>query len=212
MIQVLLYVKDEDTEVFRIKRILSSLHEDFPHELHVIKINRNQALLDVYKDKSPVLDIGVYRLIKSFDEAEIRYAFSRAEERLQEAKQKGNDVLVRRISAPMQMKKSDQFSRWFSNHYMVLLNLFTFFYVFFAILAPTFMKLGWQVPARVIYKVYSPLCHQLAFRSFFVFGAQPYYPRELAGVDDIVSYGEATGFDENDLTTARNFVGNDVMG
>jgi uncharacterized membrane protein len=212
MIQVMLYTRTGDPEIFRIERILSGLQKDFPHELNVINIDRAQVLLDEFEKKAPVLDIGVFRLIKTFDEEEIRFAFSRAEGRLQEARQKGNDVLVRRISEPVQITKSDRLSRWFTNHYMVLLNLFTFLYVFFAVLAPTFMKIGWQGPARAIYKVYSPLCHQLAFRSFFVFGAQAYYPRALADVEDMITYGEATGFDENDLTTARNFVGNDVMG
>jgi uncharacterized membrane protein len=212
MIQVMLYIKEGDPEIHRIKRILSGMQNDFPHELNVIIIDRAQVLVDEYRQKVPVLDIGVFRLIKSFDEEEIHFAFSRAEKRLEEAQQKGNDVLVKRISEPVHITKSDRLSRLFSNHYMVLLNLFTFLYVFIAVLAPTFMQIGWQVPARVIYKVYSPLCHQLAFRSFFIFGAQAYYPRTLAGVEDMITYGDATGFDENDLTTARNFVGNEVMG
>jgi uncharacterized membrane protein len=74
------------------------------------------------------------------------------------------------------------------------------------------MKIGWERPARVIYKVYSPLCHQLAYRSFFLFGEQPYYPRELAGVDDLITYGQATGLLENDIQSARNFLGNEEMG
>jgi uncharacterized membrane protein len=110
------------------------------------------------------------------------------------------------------MTKADRFSRWFSNHYMVLLNLFSFFYIFMAVLAPTLMKIGWERPARVIYTVYRPLCHQLAFRSFFLFGEQLFYPRALADVDGFVTYGEATGFNENDLVTARQFLGNEVLG
>ena len=212
MIQVTLFIRDGDPEIHRIQRILTACQNDFPHRLNIIFIDRAQVLEDEFKTKAPVLDIGVFRLIKSFDEEEIRFAFMRADERLKEAQQKGNDVLVRRISEPIQPSKSDRLSRWFSNHYMVILNLFTFFYVFFAVLAPTFMKIDWQVPARVIYKVYSPLCHQLAFRSFYLFGSQAYYPRALAGVEDVITYGEATGFDENDLTAARNFLGNDVMG
>ena len=81
-----------------------------------------------------------------------------------------------------------------------------------AVLAPTFMKVGLERPARVIYTVYRPLCHQLAFRSFFLFGEQPFYPRELASVEGFATYGEATGFNENDLTAARQFLGNDVLG
>jgi uncharacterized membrane protein len=34
----------------------------------------------------------------------------------------------------------------------------------------------------------------------------------LAGVDGIITYGQATGFDENDINTARDFLGNETMG
>lgn len=38
--------------------------------------------------------------------------------------------------------------------------------------APAFMKLGWESPARIIYLGYSTQCHQLANRSYFLFGQQ----------------------------------------
>jgi len=37
-------------------------------------------------------------------------------------------------------------------------------------LAPVFMKLGLKLAADIVYLVYSPLCHQMAQRSFFMFG------------------------------------------
>lgn len=212
MIQATLFVSGNDPQIGRIKTNLTHLQDTFPHKLHLVDINQDSILVDEFQDKAPVLDVGVFRLLKSFDEDEIRFAFTKATERLQEAQDKGNDVLVRRITEPLKMTKSDQFSHWFSNHYMFILNFFLFIYVFFALLAPTFMKVGWQTPAKVIYKVYSPLCHQLAFRSFFMFGEQPYYPRGLAGVDGVITYGEATGFHENDIGIAREFIGNETLG
>lgn len=212
MIQALLFLNQDDPHRAAIEAILAGLAGEFPHELHVIEIDRDPTLLDEFGDKAPVLDIGVFRLLHPFDVDEIRFAFAKAAERLAEARQKGNDAMVKRITGPLQMAKSDRFSRWFSDHYMILLNLFTFLYVFFAFLAPVLMKVGAQAPAKVIYKVYSPLCHQLAFRSFFLFGEQPYYPRALAGVDGVITYGQATGFAENDINTARDFLGNEAMG
>ncbi|MDY6874025.1 MAG: DUF2085 domain-containing protein [Chloroflexota bacterium] len=212
MIQANLFISDEDPRLAQIRGWLAGLAEDHPHELHVIDIDQTTLLREEFGDKAPVLDIGVFRLLAPFDQGEIKFAFKKAEERLQEAEAKGNTVMVRRITEPIQQSKSDRFSKWFSNHYMVILNFFSGLYVLFAFLAPGFMKAGLVRPANVIYKVYSPLCHQLAFRSFFLFGEQPYYPRELAGVDGVITYGQATGFDENDLDTARGFVGNDVLG
>jgi uncharacterized membrane protein len=47
--------------------------------------------------------------------------------------------------------------------------------------APTLMHFGIAGPARVLYFVYGPFCHQFAFRSFFLFGEQPVYPRAVSG-------------------------------
>jgi len=47
--------------------------------------------------------------------------------------------------------------------------------------APTLMQLGLTAPARVLYTLYSPFCHQFAFRSIFLYGEQPFYPREVSG-------------------------------
>ncbi len=212
MIQTTLFISGKDPRLDQIKAWLANLTEDHPHELHIVDIDRTALLQEEFGDKAPVLDIGVFRLLAPFDRAKIEFAFSKAEERLREAEAAGNTVMVRRITEPIQPSKSDRFSKWFSNHYMVILNFFSGLYVLLAFLAPVFMKVGWVGPARVIYKVYSPLCHQLAFRSFFLFGEQPYYPRELAGVDGVITYGQATGFDENDLNTARSFIGDEVLG
>jgi uncharacterized membrane protein len=212
MIQTTLFISGSDPALPRIKRWLEEISEDHPHDLHIVDIDRAPILKEEYGDKSPVLDVGVFRLIKPFDKAEIIFAFTKAEERLREAIEKNNSVMERRITEPLKMSKSDRFSHWFSSHYMVILNLFAGLYVFFAFLAPNFMKVGLVTPAKVIYKVYSPLCHQLAFRSFFLFGEQPYYPRALAGMDGVITYSQATGLDENDLATARQFVGNEAMG
>lgn len=43
-------------------------------------------------------------------------------------------------------------------------------------LAPTLMRLGLESPAQVIYTLYRPMCHQFAFRTFFLYGEQPVYP------------------------------------
>jgi uncharacterized membrane protein len=49
--------------------------------------------------------------------------------------------------------------------------------------APTLMHLGITGPARVLYTLYSPFCHQFAFRSVFLFGEQPFYPRANTGTE-----------------------------
>jgi uncharacterized membrane protein len=45
------------------------------------------------------------------------------------------------------------------------------------------------------------MCHQFAFRSWFLFGDQPYYPRALAGLDDVKSYDELAALIPDRLIT-----------
>ena len=53
-------------------------------------------------------------------------------------------------------------------------NMYNLFLVFLVVLnvlpwlAPVFTHLGWKAPAKVIYSVYSFLCHQFAWRSIHV--------------------------------------------
>ncbi len=101
--------------------------------------------------------------------------------------------------------------RYFSRHWLAAFSLVVLLYAGLPFMAPTLMKVGATGPARVIYTLYSPFCHQFAFRSFFLFGPQAAYPRELAGTD-LVSYGEATGLDEGDVIAARRYVGDETVG
>ena len=91
-------------------------------------------------------------------------------------------------------------------------------------LAPVLMNAGLTGPAALLYRVYSPMCHQLASRSFFLFGEQIAYPREIAGsrltpieayMPGLPEFVEASA-DPAEWSTflwpARRFVGNEQMG
>lgn len=101
-----------------------------------------------------------------------------------------------------------RFIYWVSKHWLALANLFIVLYVGLPFAAPVFMKTGWTGPARAIYTIYKPLCHELAFRSWFLFGEQVVYPRaeyeERFGLDD-ASWSEV-------FSQAREFNGNETMG
>src|SRR4030067_3545394 len=60
-------------------------------------------------------------------------------------------------------------------HWILIFSVILGLYAGLPFLAPIFMKLGWETPARVIYLVYSFLCHQLPQRSFFLFGSKVTY-------------------------------------
>jgi uncharacterized membrane protein len=112
----------------------------------------------------------------------------------------------------------------FSRNWVWVFNIVAFIYVGLPILAPVLMNAGVTGPARIIYLAYGPMCHQMASRSFFLFGEQSVYPRELAGTDftSIETYmlgipefagvptdpAQWTSF----LIPARQFLGNAQMG
>ena len=112
----------------------------------------------------------------------------------------------------------------FSRHWLAVFNVVAAIYVGLPILAPVLMNVGAAGPARVIYTMYGPMCHQMASRSFFLFGEQNAYPRAIAGTDlrPIESYMEdipefaGVSADPRDwpnfLLPARRFLGNETMG
>src|SRR5258708_1914752 len=76
-------------------------------------------------------------------------------------------------------------NRWalgLSRRWLTVLLLVITLYVGLPFVAPTLMHFGLTGPASFLYTAYSPLCHQLAFRSLFLFGQQPVYPRTAANV------------------------------
>lgn len=92
----------------------------------------------------------------------------------------------------------------FSRHWLAFFNLFIALYVGLPFAAPALMRAGWTDGAKLIYAVYSPLCHQLGYRSWYLFGDQPAYPR--------AEFQARTGIDPNDLWAARGFLGDAQMG
>ncbi|MCL4879735.1 MAG: DUF2085 domain-containing protein [Anaerolineae bacterium] len=77
------------------------------------------------------------------------------------------------------IRRNLRYARW-QRHWAEIAVVLLTVYVLLPILAPTLMKVGATAPARVIYTVYSPLCHQFAFRSIFLYGDQTFYPRDQA--------------------------------
>jgi uncharacterized membrane protein len=69
-----------------------------------------------------------------------------------------------------------------SRRWLFLFNSLVALYIALPFLAPVLMLQGAEGPARLIYKIYSPACHQQAHRSWFLFGEQAYYPFRSSGI------------------------------
>lgn len=109
-----------------------------------------------------------------------------------------------------------------SKNWVIYFNIVVGIYVGLPILAPVLMNAGIDRPAKLIYTAYSPMCHQMASRSFFLFGEQPAYPRALAdsSLTPLETYTaeipEFAGVTDDNwaefFLAARAFVGNEQMG
>jgi uncharacterized membrane protein len=88
---------------------------------------------------------------------------------------------------------ADRFIFWLGRHWLALANLGAFLYVGLSFLAPVLMHMGLEASAHAIYALYSPLCHQLPQRSWYLFGARAAYTAaELArqvGAEGLVQHG-----------------------
>lgn len=107
---------------------------------------------------------------------------------------------------------SSKIGDWFRKKYLLVINLALAIYIFLPVVAPVLMKTGAIGVADKIYSMYRPLCHQLAYRSFFLFGEQSVYPRQLAKIDGLKSFEEVTGLDSDDLRSAMAFRGDETLG
>ena len=109
--------------------------------------------------------------------------------------------------------KQDKLTDFFNQNYILI---FAFVFVFIpgiSILAPVLMHLNLAVPAKLIYWIFRFACHQLPYRSFFLFGSQPYYPLAEANMGkNIVTFEQAIQNPEMKFAEIKAFIGNSEMG
>jgi uncharacterized membrane protein len=89
-------------------------------------------------------------------------------------------------------------------HWVAIFGLGLFVYVGLPFLAPALMHVGLTGPARLLYLVYSPACHQLPDRSYFLFGQHPVYTLE--------ELEEANVLTGSGLLERRRFIGDETLG
>lgn len=196
---------------------LNALQPIVPHRLVEIDVDKDPVLRAAYQNQAvPVVQMGPYSLRPPFTHQDLQVALSAAAARGQQLQETGDAGYRERMLRGQIITRADRFSYWLSQHYMVLFNLAIFLYVGLPFLAPVFMRAGMDGAANVVYTMYKPLCHQLGYRSFFLFGEQAYYPRALAAIPGVQTFQQATGLSEGgsdaDTIAARNFKGDEHVG
>ena len=205
MVDVFLLTTDPTSDnVGQITTLLSSLQEIYPHQLHLVDL-RHQTFFRKRTEETLIVRIDEKQVSNPEDSANVRHVLS-------EAYKNANSPDYRPVTAKDRLNSRERFSLWFSRHYLALINVILALYVFLPILAPVMMKLGQLKPANAIYRLYRPLCHQLAYRSFFLFGEQATYPLEVPASSDRLSYSQVSGNPGADLQLASEFIGNEFVG
>ncbi len=108
--------------------------------------------------------------------------------------------------------KPDKLTQFFNRFYLLIFALVFLVFVGLSFLAPVLMHWNMQTPAKLIYSFFFLFCHQLPYRSFFLFGSQAYYPLAEAGINGMLSFEEAVHTYQMRFTEAKAFVGNAEMG
>lgn len=192
----------------------------------VIPIHVAETNVDAYPDlkrelgdRLPVVEVDDMRYTRPLDWESIKAALLTAQVRRDASQATRATGAKRDIVIAL-----DKGILWFSRHWVAVLTVLAGLYAGIPFLAPVAMNAGLPGPASVIYRVYSPVCHQFTFRSWFLFGDQHAYPRERAGVRHLGSFeeyasvepafdGVDVGVLDNDLiVTAKAFEGSERMG
>lgn len=217
MLTVTLYMRQDCHLCEQAKADLAALQEKYPHRLVEVDIDSDPALQSKYMVEIPVIEVGPYQLKAPFDRQKLEMTLGAANDRRGQLQELGDAAYEKRVKRGKKISGADKAMYWISKHYLLILNLVMFIYVGLPVLAPVLMEGGDTLPARVIYTIYSPLCHQFGFRSFFLFGEQPYYPLKEAGMN-VIDFQTATGITGlHDPVgyarlQARQFEGNNTVG
>jgi uncharacterized membrane protein len=218
MLNVTLYTRKDCKLCDDVKADLVELQSRYPHRLVEVDIESDHALLAKYMHAIPVVEVGPYRLEAPIARQKLQMTLGAASDRKRQLEDLGDPEYKMRVKKGQTVTAADRITFWIAKRYLLVLNLFMLIYVGLPFLAPTLMEMGAELPARAIYRVYKPLCHQFGFRSFFLFGEQPYYPLAEAGIPGLKTFEEATGIvhldDPYSVTRldARNYVGDETVG
>ncbi len=217
MIHVSLFINDIDIEENqKIIEILKSLREETPHTLAIVDVKADEELAKVYGDDVPMLKAGPYTLKAPFEKNNIAVMIKSADERVNELPD--DHIIKKRSQIATRLETSDKISYWFSKYYMLVILFVLFLYVSLPFAAPIAMKYDKPGIANPIYSAYRLVCHELAFRSWFLFGDQPAYPREAANFkeDEWLTYEEVTGSSSannaGEIWDASRFTGAELNG
>lgn len=216
MITVTLYTRQGCHLCEQAKADLEKLKPLYPFQLIEKDIDQDEGLLRQYGLEIPVIAVGPYTLRAPIEFSELKMTLAAAYDRQRHIARVENSPALQELRAYGVWTGADRFSLWTARHYMAFFNVVVSIYLGLAFLAPVLMHVGATAPANLLYRVYSIVCHQLAYRSFFLYGEQYAYPRAAAHVPGLLTFEQATGLSEAStaqaMFQARTYTGEARIG
>lgn len=209
--RITLYYRKNDEDIDKVIRQVQTLADEHNLDLVDLCLDDDSELLKLYNDVTPALQIGPYRLKYPVDQRDIQIAISSYVDR-QNKQGSDSEHEKRKEEDLFHIHWHERFAFWLANNYPLFIAILLFLYTTIPFLAPVLMKTKHEAAANIIYKAYSLVCHELAYRSYFLFGEQAYYPRELADIPGVITYEQITNNSANDTKFARDFKGNEIVG
>jgi uncharacterized membrane protein len=218
MLNVTLFTRKNCSPCNEVKQELGRLQGKYPHRLVEVDIDSDDVLRAKYGTQVPVLEAGPYTLKAPITSQSLQMTLGAAIDRKTQLEQVGDKEYQMRLAKGQRVSFGDRLSLGIAKKYLLFLNLFILLYGGLPFMAPVFMNAGLEMPARAIYRIYKPLCHQFGFRSFFLFGEQTFYPLEQAGLTGLKNFEQVSGIPDLDnpysstRLEARQYVGEEGVG
>jgi len=216
MITVTLYTRQECSLCDKAEKMLQDLQETVPHQLTKIDIDNDPKLAQQYGEQVPMILVGPYTLKAPIKAQDLEITLRAVQMRADQDQKIDANLASGNVDIEVTWGGTDRFSLWMGRHYLAFVNILIGLYLFGSFLPALLMEANLPGVAHIFYKGYSYVCHQLPYRSWFLFGEQPAYPRELAHVDGLIPFQQATGIDESldavALWNARSYVGDEHIG
>jgi uncharacterized membrane protein len=172
----------------KIERVLTEVNKEIPFKLITLQVDESNKKIKPV----PYIQVGPYKLEEEFRKQQFVVMLNATRDRIDQLTKISEQKHTKPPSMEVRFGFWDRVSLWWSQHYLSFIVGFLVLYVGLPFVAPILMKLNQPIAAKVIYTIYGPLCHQLAFRSYFLFGAQPVYPRILAGLSLPITWDSIT--------------------
>ncbi len=223
---------------------LLAISQTTPLNIEVVDITADPALEKVMFERIPVIEFAGVTLQAPIDPVALRQAIQQAARQRAEAGSVQEKIVDSQTPTPGDQPPTptpptgprvagrkrdavitfDKLWLGFSRHWIAVLTVIAALYAGLPFVAPVAMNAGMTGAGEAIYRLYGPVCHQFAFRSWFLFGDQTVYPRERAGVESVGAFEDYASqepyFANVDVATldgyltvaAKNFLGSERMG